>query len=72
MLGQADSTVDNLTSFSNYLTTAKTVGVDQVFLPKDVQNNIDSVNRLVTSAANTLDSATKDNKDDIFHYLDTV
>ncbi|XP_057790669.1 uncharacterized protein LOC131007766 [Salvia miltiorrhiza] len=72
VLGEADSTVGNLKSFSNYLSTAKTVGVDQVFLPKDVQNNIDKVNTLVTSAADTLESATKNNKDDIFNYLDTV
>ncbi|KAG6425311.1 hypothetical protein SASPL_115739 [Salvia splendens] len=72
VLGQADSTVGNLKSFSNYLTNAKTVGVGQVFLPKDVQSNIDNVNALVTSAADTLESATKNNKDDIFNYLDTV
>ncbi|XP_047966767.1 uncharacterized protein LOC125211111 [Salvia hispanica] len=72
VLGQADSTVGNLKSFSNYLTNAKTVGVGQVFLPKDVQSNIDTVNTLVTAAADTLESATKNNKDDIFNYLDAV
>ncbi|KAL1551346.1 hypothetical protein AAHA92_19204 [Salvia divinorum] len=72
VLGQADSTVGNLKSFSSYLTSAKTVGVDQVFLPKDVLNNIDKVNTLVTSAADTLGSATQDNKDDIFNSLNTV
>ena len=72
VLGQADSTVGNLKSFSSYLTSAKTVGVDQVFLPKDVQNNIDKVNTLVTSAADTLESATENNKDEIFKYLDDV
>ncbi|KAK4395371.1 hypothetical protein Sango_1691400 [Sesamum angolense] len=41
VLGQADSTVSNLKNVSNYLTAAKKVGVDQVFLPQDVQNNID-------------------------------
>ncbi|KAG6429936.1 hypothetical protein SASPL_107993 [Salvia splendens] len=52
--------------------TKDTLEVDQVFLPKDVQNNIDKVNTLVTSAADTLESATENNKDDIFKYLDAV
>lgn len=72
VLGQADSTVDNLKSFSNYLTSAKRIGVNQVFLPQDVQNNIDKVNTMITSAANTLEDATKNNKNDIFSFLDTV
>ncbi|KAI3455274.1 hypothetical protein Pfo_011937 [Paulownia fortunei] len=72
VVGQADSTVDNLKIVSNYLTAAKKVGVDQVFLPQDVQNNIDKVNTMITSAADTLESATKNNKDDIFRYLDAV
>ncbi|KAL7099641.1 hypothetical protein ACP275_09G097800 [Erythranthe tilingii] len=72
VLGQADSTVGGLKNVSNYLSAAKKVGVDQVFLPQDVQNNIDKVNTLITSSANTLDSATKNNKYDIFRYLDAV
>ncbi|EYU21690.1 hypothetical protein MIMGU_mgv1a0245131mg, partial [Erythranthe guttata] len=72
VLGQADSTVGGLKNVSNYLSAAKKVGVDQVFLPQDVQNNIDKVNTMITSSANTLDSATKNNKDDIFRYLDAV
>ncbi|KAH6758701.1 plasma membrane fusion protein [Perilla frutescens var. frutescens] len=72
VLGQADSTVDNLKNFSNFLTSAKGVGVDQVFLPQNVQDNIDKVNTMITSAADTLDSATKNNKNDIFIYLDAV
>lgn len=72
VLGQADSTVDNLKNFSNYLTSAKRAGVDQVFLPQDVQNNIDKVNTMITSAADTLESATKNNKNDIFNFLDVV
>ncbi|KAK6147842.1 hypothetical protein DH2020_018754 [Rehmannia glutinosa] len=72
VLEQADSTVDNLKNVSDYLTAAKKVGVDQVFLPREVQNNIDNVNSMITSASNTLESATKNNKDDIFRYLDAV
>ncbi|KAL0342144.1 UNVERIFIED_CONTAM: hypothetical protein Scaly_1877000 [Sesamum calycinum] len=72
VLGQADSTVSNLKNVSNYLTAAKKVGVDQVFLPQDVQNNIDKVNNMIVSASDALESATNQNKDDIFRYLDAV
>ncbi|KAL6507023.1 hypothetical protein OROHE_022158 [Orobanche hederae] len=72
VLRQADSTVDNLRNVSDYLKAAKNVGVDQFFLPREVQNKIDSVNSMILSATNTLDSATKNNKDDIFRYLDAV
>ncbi|KAL8464589.1 hypothetical protein ACS0TY_034192 [Phlomoides rotata] len=72
VLEQADSTVHNLKNVSSYLNAAKKIGVDQVSLPPKVQNSIDNVNSLITIAANTLDSVTKDNKDDIFRYLDSV
>lgn len=72
VVGQADSTVINLRNVSSYLTNAKGVQVDQVFLPRSVQGKIDNVNNMITSAADTLDSATRNNKDDIFRYLDAV
>ncbi|PIN16008.1 hypothetical protein CDL12_11338 [Handroanthus impetiginosus] len=72
VVGQADSTVKNLKSVSNYLTAAKKVQVNQNALPRNMQNDIDKVNNLITSAADTLESVTKNNKDDIFHYLDDV
>ncbi|XP_073040081.1 uncharacterized protein [Primulina eburnea] len=72
VVGQADSTVNNLKDVSNYLTSAKKIGVDQVFLPQDVQNNIDKVNNLITSSATQLEEATDNNKDNISHYLDVV
>ncbi|GER44099.1 cardiolipin synthase [Striga asiatica] len=72
VLQQADSTVENLQNVSGYLTAAKNVRVNHVFLPRQVQTNIDNVNGMITTAANTLESATKNNKDDIFRYLDAV
>ncbi|KAL3835506.1 hypothetical protein ACJIZ3_010242 [Penstemon smallii] len=72
VLVQADSTVGNLKNVSNYLTTAKGVGVNNIFLPQDVQDHIDKVNNMISTAANTLDTVTQNNRDDIFHYLDIV
>lgn len=69
---EADSTVGNLKNVSDFLSAAKKVEVDQFSLPQEVQDNIDRVNNLIASAADTLDSATKNNKDDIFRYLDAV
>ncbi|KAL2493486.1 hypothetical protein Adt_29124 [Abeliophyllum distichum] len=69
---QAESTVNNLTDVSHYLAAAKKVGVNQVFLPKDVQNNIDKVDNMIASAASTLETQTENNKNDIFHVLDSV
>ncbi|GER44100.1 hyaluronan synthase [Striga asiatica] len=72
VLQQVDSTVENLQNVSGYLTTAKNVGVNYVFLPRQLLTNIDNVNGMIKTAANTLESATKNNTDDIFHYLDVV
>ncbi|XP_051148161.1 uncharacterized protein LOC127263185 [Andrographis paniculata] len=72
VLRQANSTEQNLKNVSNYLTAAKSIRVEQVSLPQDMQRKIDDVNRLITTAADTLDSATNNNKDDIYRYLDAV
>lgn len=72
VLLQANSTVRNLKDVSSFLTAAKSIGVNQVTLPQQLQKSIDNVNSLITTAANTLDSVTKDNRADIFRYLDAV
>ncbi|GER44098.1 disease resistance protein [Striga asiatica] len=72
VLQQADSTIEILQNVSGYLTAAKNVGISHVFLPRQLQTNIDNVNGMITTSANTLESATKKNKDNIFRYLDAV
>lgn len=72
VLNQANSTAANLKNVSNFLAAAKDVSVGPFSLPTNVRNQIDQVNNVISSAANTLDSATKNNKDDIFQYLDAV
>lgn len=69
---QAGSTVDNLRNVSNILAVAKHTGVNQIFLPQNVQNNIDKVDTKISSAADTLERETEKNKKDIMTVLDLV
>ncbi|KAK4362152.1 hypothetical protein RND71_017393 [Anisodus tanguticus] len=69
---QAGSTVDSLRNVSNILAVAKHTGVSQIFLPQNVQNNIDRVDAKISSAAETLESETEKNKKDIMMILDLV
>ncbi|KAL3511940.1 hypothetical protein ACH5RR_024657 [Cinchona calisaya] len=72
VVGQADSTVDNLMNVSDYLAAAKQVGVGNVFLPPDVQKHIDEVDAKINSAASTLQSETERNRNRIDDILGIV
>ncbi|XP_020265677.1 uncharacterized protein LOC109841191 [Asparagus officinalis] len=72
VVGQANITVQNLRNFSDDLSAAKKIGVDQVFLPGNVLGQIDEVVTKVNSSANSLDSRTSDNSEKIKNLLDTV
>ncbi|KAA8541955.1 hypothetical protein F0562_023107 [Nyssa sinensis] len=72
VVSQADSTVENLRNVSDYLAAAKQVGVDQIFLPPDVQNNIDQVETNINASAGTLEHETNKNSNDIKNILDSV
>ena len=65
VVNQADFTAKNLRSVSSYLDTAKVIGVDAVFLPTSIQNNISSVKLKIDTAASTLSSKTKENSKNI-------
>ncbi|XP_054792407.1 uncharacterized protein LOC129320174 [Prosopis cineraria] len=65
VVSQADFTAKNLMSVSSYLDTAKVIGVDAVFLPPNVQKNINDVKSKIDNAAATLSSQTKQNSKDI-------
>lgn len=67
---QADVTVENLRSVSDYLAAAKRIGVDAVFLPEDVQNKIDLIQTKINSSATTLSKTTEDNSKQIQDGLD--
>ncbi|CAL9123854.1 unnamed protein product [Musa textilis] len=72
VVGQANFTVDNLRNFSESLAEAKKITVDQVFLPADVQSEIDSLKTKVNSSATELASRTLDNSRKISRVLDRV
>nr|CAD1839492.1 unnamed protein product [Ananas comosus var. bracteatus] len=70
--GQADLTVDNLRNFSGSLASAKKVGVNQIFLPANVQSKIDVLGTKLNSSANALANRTANNSKKIKNVLDAV
>lgn len=72
VVNQADMTVRKLKDVSDSLATAKQVGVDKVFLPSNVQTDIDEIGMKINSSASTLADKTVDNSDDIRDLLDSV
>ncbi|KAI5320745.1 PREDICTED: transmembrane [Prunus dulcis] len=72
VVSQADTTVENLRNLSGYLGAAKRIGVDAIFLPADVQSNIDNVLTKINSASNTLSDKTEKNSKRIQDGLDSM
>ncbi|BBG95550.1 hypothetical protein Prudu_004125 [Prunus dulcis] len=69
---QADITVEQLKNASDYLAAAKQLGVDQVFLPSNIQTDIDEIGGKLNSSASTLAERTQENADDMRDLLDSV
>ncbi|KAH8504154.1 hypothetical protein H0E87_011711 [Populus deltoides] len=72
VVNQADTTVDKLKTVSDFIASAKLIGVDQVFLPSNVQTDIDQIGIRINSSASVLAEKTVDNSDDIRDLLDSV
>ncbi|RDX59007.1 hypothetical protein CR513_61933 [Mucuna pruriens] len=72
VVNQADSTVDKLRNVSDYLAQAKQVGIDRVFLPTNVQTDIDEAETDINASASTLADKTKENSDNIQDLLDSA
>uniref|UniRef100_A0A2N9FVY0 Uncharacterized protein n=1 Tax=Fagus sylvatica TaxID=28930 RepID=A0A2N9FVY0_FAGSY len=72
VVDQADTIAENLKNVSGYLAAAKGVGVDSIFLPSDVQKNIDNIEKKINSSATTLSKTTSDNSKGIQDVLDSV
>ncbi|XP_028798231.1 uncharacterized protein LOC114753695 [Neltuma alba] len=72
VVGQADSAEGKLRNVSDYLVQAKQVGIDRVFLPANVQTDIDDVQTKINASASTLADQTEKNADDIQDLLDSV
>lgn len=70
VVNQADFIAENLRNVSDYLDAAKKIGVDAVFLPSDVQKNIDDVKTKIGTAAATLSNKTEENSKNIQTGLD--
>ncbi|XVE63618.1 hypothetical protein DITRI_Ditri07aG0034000 [Diplodiscus trichospermus] len=71
-VNKADVTAENLRNVSDYLSTAKKISVDSVFLSADVRKSIDDIEKKINSSASTLSSQTGNNKDNIQHGLDSM
>ena len=72
VVNQADSTVEKLHEVSGYLGSAKQTGVNKVFLPSDVQTDIDNIEAKIDSSANNLSNQTSKNSQRIRDLLDSV
>lgn len=72
VVGQANLTVENLRNFSDSLSDAKKITVDQVLLPSNVRGDIDAIEARVNSSATQLANRTVDNSRKIRRVLDRV
>ncbi|KAJ8751772.1 hypothetical protein K2173_025956 [Erythroxylum novogranatense] len=72
VVNQADSTGEKLRTVSDYLASAKLVDVDKVFLPSNVQTDIDQLESRLNSSISIIADQTLDNADDIRDLLDSV
>lgn len=57
-MNQSDFTVEVLRNVTEFLSLAKTISVDQLYLPLDIQNKVDKLNVDLNNVANTLSGET--------------
>lgn len=69
VVSQANLTVENLRNFSDSLGKAKAVGVDQIFLPSNVQSSIDNIETKLNASANSLEEKSMHNSKNIKNFL---
>ncbi|KAI3506108.1 hypothetical protein L1887_28464 [Cichorium endivia] len=69
---QANTTAEKLRNLSDDLASAKKIGVAQVFLPVQVQIDIDEIQTKLNSSSYELSEKTEDNKEKIDRVIDTV
>ncbi|KAG8066455.1 hypothetical protein GUJ93_ZPchr0004g39012 [Zizania palustris] len=72
VVGQGNLTVDNLRNFSRSLAAAKNIGVDQIFLPVDVQQRIDVIEDKLNSSANEFSTRALENSKKIKNVVDQM
>ncbi|KAJ3704681.1 hypothetical protein LUZ61_008386 [Rhynchospora tenuis] len=69
VMSQANLTVENLRNFSDSLGKAKAVGVDQIFLPSNVQSSIDNIETKLNASASSLEDKSANNNKSIQKFL---
>lgn len=72
VLDQANTTSMKLRNVSSYLAAAKLIGVNQDFLPSNVQTDIDEIETKINTSASFLNDKAMDNADNIRDSLDAV
>lgn len=72
VVNQSDFTVQILRNVTGYLSLAKTINVDQVFLPSNDKNEIDKLNVDLNNAASMLTEKTNENSSKIREVLNDV
>ncbi|XP_043696138.1 uncharacterized protein LOC122646617 [Telopea speciosissima] len=72
VVNQSDYTVQTLRNVTDFLSLAKTINVDQVFLASDVKDEIDKLNVDLNTAANTLTEKTSENSGKIRKVFNAV
>lgn len=72
VVNQADFTIGKLRNVSDYFAAAKQLGVDQVFLPSNVQTDIDQIETKINSSASNLADITRKNSEDMRDLLDSM
>uniref|UniRef100_A0A9I9CJ94 Transmembrane protein n=1 Tax=Cucumis melo TaxID=3656 RepID=A0A9I9CJ94_CUCME len=70
IVNQADATAENLKNLSVYLSSAKSIRVDSIFLTPDIQKGIDDIGTKISSVSSTLTDAASNNSDKIQNGLD--
>ncbi|KAI3766221.1 hypothetical protein L2E82_16273 [Cichorium intybus] len=72
VVSQSNDTIYRLNNVSAILSVAKGIEVDQVSLPLDIKNHIDSVHEMISGAARNLEFETRRNENDIKRVLKAV
>ncbi|KAJ0091718.1 hypothetical protein Patl1_12521 [Pistacia atlantica] len=72
VVSQADATLDRLNGVSDYLAAAKQLQVDKIFLPSNIQTDIDNIEAKLNASASNLADKTAKSSHDIRDLLDSV
>ncbi|WOK98662.1 hypothetical protein Cni_G07374 [Canna indica] len=72
VVNQSEFTVEVLRNVTDFLSLAKTISVDQLYLPLDVQNKVDKLNVDLNDAANTLSGETTKSSGKVKRVFDDI